>query len=690
MYPHITFFRYDKYSYIDSFFETNKDKLLCDVHIFNDNTCVNGMFDPTHHLLVTFGGETCSDYLKDVCTIIPDRIKKRWIHLSEIKSLDDFNNAVNYCYMDNITKQKSVRPLFSVFTTCYKSYDKIKRAYKSLQDQIFKDWEWVILDDSPEDEHFPFLKKVFAGDHRIRLYKRSENSGSIGNVKNEVVMLCRGKYLLELDHDDEITPNCLQDATTVFENDPEIGFVYMNFSNIYENGNNFNYGDFYSLGYAGYYLEKYNDKWIYVSSIANINNVTLRHIVSVPNHPRIWRKDVLIEIGNYNESLPISDDYELLLRTAVNTKMAKIPQLGYIQYMNDNNNNFSLIRNSEITRLCKHLTHHCLSAYNIDEIMKEKNAIESYPNNPIWKLTDYKHVYCNEVINLHHKKQYCIFGLETLFQRYREIKKAYEDPTNDFILLDNINNVKLLCNILDSLDFTRMKCYTLHIPMDQLTNFFHLMYRSVDDYVLMEKQECAPLPYVPTSIPSIKNITIITPSIRPDNLLKIKESIQFDYVDQWIIVYDGKKIKENPKLFSSDKIVEYVHTGDGISGNPQRNFALDQITNLDTYIYFLDDDNIIHPDLYSILNTLDDEKIYTFNQERPPDVFPFTDNLKGNKIELRKIDSAMFLVHFNLCKEIRWHPYKYFSDGIYIVECYSENKDRWVYIDKTLAFYNKL
>ena len=28
MYPHITFFRYDKYSYIDSFFESNKDKQL--------------------------------------------------------------------------------------------------------------------------------------------------------------------------------------------------------------------------------------------------------------------------------------------------------------------------------------------------------------------------------------------------------------------------------------------------------------------------------------------------------------------------------------------------------------------------------------------------------------------------------------------------------------------------------------
>jgi glycosyltransferase involved in cell wall biosynthesis len=95
-------------------------------------------------------------------------------------------------------------PEFSLFTTCYNSYDKIIRAYNSIKTQTLLDWEWVILDDSPNDEHFPFLKKALSHDKRIRLYKRSENNGNIGNVKNEAVSLCRGNYLLEMDHDDEI------------------------------------------------------------------------------------------------------------------------------------------------------------------------------------------------------------------------------------------------------------------------------------------------------------------------------------------------------------------------------------------------------------------------------------------------------------------------------------------------------
>jgi hypothetical protein len=101
-----------------------------------------------------------------------------------------------------------------------------------------------------------------------------------------------------------------------------------------------------------------------------------------------------------------------------------------------------------------------------------------------------------------------------------------------------------------------------------------LIYRSSPDYhiyfephkVFEEKQ-------------SDTKITIITPCIRPDNLKIIEKSINFDYIDEWIIVYDKKKIIENPFLFrgKNDKIKEYLYSGDGISGNPQRNYALSKV-----------------------------------------------------------------------------------------------------------------
>ena len=73
-------------------------------------------------------------------------------------------------------------------------------------------------------------------------------------------------------------------------------------------------------------------------------------------------------------------------------------------------------------------------------------------------------------------------------------------------------------------------------------------------------------------------LTIITPSCRPANLLKIKESVPMEWVKEWIIVYDGKRVTTNPEQFKDvPNIKEYLYEGEGISGNPQRNFALDII-----------------------------------------------------------------------------------------------------------------
>ena len=35
-------------------------------------------------------------------------------------------------------------------------------------------------------------------------------------MKNEAVSLCRGKYIIELDHDDEILPDCLSPTPSNF------------------------------------------------------------------------------------------------------------------------------------------------------------------------------------------------------------------------------------------------------------------------------------------------------------------------------------------------------------------------------------------------------------------------------------------------------------------------------------------
>ena len=187
--------------------------------------------------------------------------------------------------------------------------------------------------------------------------------------------------------------------------------------------------------------------------------------------------------------------------------------------------------------------------------------------------------------------------------------------------------------------------------------------------------------------PIFKNqnkITIITPSYRVDNLQALKNSINFNYVNEWIIVYDGNKVIENPSIFRNEedgKIKEYVYKGDGISGNPQRNYALTQITNNDTFLYYLDDDNIIHPDFYKLCDIIEKNKMYTFNQ---------VNRLRGDNVNINHIDTAMFLIDFNLCKNINWINDRYDADGHYITECYNSNKENHIFFDNDLCYYNSI
>jgi hypothetical protein len=189
---------------------------------------------------------------------------------------------------------------------------------------------------------------------------------------------------------------------------------------------------------------------------------------------------------------------------------------------------------------------------------------------------------------------------------------------------------------------------------------------------------------------NLKNnkLTIITPSYRLNNLLEIKKSLIFEYIEEWITVYDGNRIETNPYIFEENGNVKeyiYIYKCSGISGNGQRNYALTKITNENTLLYYLDDDNIIHPDLYNLLDfinsTGNNDKIYTFNQYN---------RIKGNNINVGYIDTPMVIIPYNLCKNITWKLYIYETDGYYIKECYDDNKDKHVYIDADLYYYRFL
>ena len=91
---------------------------------------------------------------------------------------------------------------FSIITPTYKRSDKLIRAVKSVQAQTYKDWEMVVVNDSPNDEtYIPFASSI--NDPRIHYHVNKTNSG-VNFTRNFALdrVSADSKWVVFLDDDD--------------------------------------------------------------------------------------------------------------------------------------------------------------------------------------------------------------------------------------------------------------------------------------------------------------------------------------------------------------------------------------------------------------------------------------------------------------------------------------------------------
>lgn len=267
-------------------------------------------------------------------------VKERWFHFDDSSDLKHIGRKIKDYYF-SLAFLPRKQPLVSVITPSYNIGKGINRAYESLKAQTYKNWEWVVLDDSDgEDDNWTYhhLLDLQREDHRIRVFKNSLSGGNIGAIKRSAFGLGRGEHLVELDHDDELTDHCLEWIVKTFQRYPEAGMCYTDCCE-YDAKKDIclTYGDSYAFGYGSYRSENYNGKNFLVQNYPKINPKTVRHIVGVPNHVRAWRASTYQSIGGHNEYLHIADDYELIIRTFLNSRIAYIPKFGYIQHAHEEN-----------------------------------------------------------------------------------------------------------------------------------------------------------------------------------------------------------------------------------------------------------------------------------------------------------------------------------------------------------------
>lgn len=99
----------------------------------------------------------------------------------------------------------------------------LRSAIESVLKQSFQDYEFLILNDSPEDKT---LQRVISSysDDRIKYAENNEHLGIPGSY-NKLVEMSSGKYIAIMNHDDIMKPNRLSIQYNYMEKHPEVGII---------------------------------------------------------------------------------------------------------------------------------------------------------------------------------------------------------------------------------------------------------------------------------------------------------------------------------------------------------------------------------------------------------------------------------------------------------------------------------
>jgi glycosyltransferase involved in cell wall biosynthesis len=110
---------------------------------------------------------------------------------------------------------------FTVFTPCYNSANTIHRVIESLENQTFRDFEWIVVDDGSTDNLYEKIEETIKENRfPIKFLSQNRNLGKPSAV-NLGVSKAEGEFFLIIDADDSFTSDALDVFYTAYTSLPE-------------------------------------------------------------------------------------------------------------------------------------------------------------------------------------------------------------------------------------------------------------------------------------------------------------------------------------------------------------------------------------------------------------------------------------------------------------------------------------
>jgi glycosyltransferase involved in cell wall biosynthesis len=193
-------------------------------------------------------------------------------------------------------------PLISVIIPVYNAEKTIRETIESVLNQTLTDFELIIVNDGSQDATLEVIFSI--QDPRIKVFSYA-NAG-VSASRNRGIIQATGEYISFIDADDLWTPDKLEAQFNALKEHPEAAVAYSWTDWIDESS---------QLIGAG----------VHQTASGNVyGKLLLGDFIGSGSNPLI-RKQALVEVGGFNESLVHAEDWDLWLRLAAGYHFIAVP-----------------------------------------------------------------------------------------------------------------------------------------------------------------------------------------------------------------------------------------------------------------------------------------------------------------------------------------------------------------------------
>ncbi len=257
---------------------------------------------------------------------------------------------------------KDFQPLVSVIINCFNGEKYLREAIDSVMNQTYTNWELIFWDNQSTDYTAEIVKSY--KDDRIRYFYAPQHT-PLGEARNLAVKEAKGEYINFLDADDVWMPEKLAEQIKLIV-PGECEVVYTPFELFIIDEENKNKAMLKMFNSIKNYRPK--EKNMY-KELLEQNRIVFSTV--------IFNKELYNKVGGINPRFKQNEDYDILLKCALQTNFActKETRAKYRIHGNNNSNeiwNLGYFENRVIFNLLPE------SSYVKDAIVKNETRIATY------------------------------------------------------------------------------------------------------------------------------------------------------------------------------------------------------------------------------------------------------------------------------------------------------------------------